>query len=396
MGSRYDYLLKKYVENKKYGGIISKESLVEIIKADPTSIINENGEIIKVGKYTQWILRIYEETALVFDGGHWYSSKLFFEDLYKVREDLMIFHSIKNKKNAIALEKKDINQIISAEELYELIKSFPRDIVLTKSEQKVKIIHEDVQMLFDGDNWDVISPKTPDAAIAVSGPPVTRWCTAAEGRNYFDTYAKQGPLYIIRDKRKIIPSGRASGQPLPVWQLHFETSSFMDVDDKRIDIVKILSEVSNDVKEFFKHILKKYFLQAKMIDIKYPNDNASKFIALYGFEDFFNYLPEDTTDLAIDCLNLPIELKIPKSIGRFKQLETIFLQACITEIPEEIGELESLQNMSIPNNPKLVVLPETIAELPKLLSINIFGCPKIKIPPKIKMLGETNKIYIAY
>lgn len=387
MGSRFEFLEKKYLET----GLISGEALFEIIVTDPTSVFDiSNGSLRKVGKYTQWILKLYEENVIKLG----MRRERFFEDLYKISDDLRIFHAIKNRKGLIPAEKKDINQIHDAYELYELVKKFAEeDVTLSKAEVKVKILKEDVSLLFDGKRWDVISPESREAAIAVSGPPLTRWCTASESGSYFDGYHRQGRLYIIRNKGKIIESGRAVGQPTPIWQFHFETNSFMDVDDRRVDIVHILSQI-DEIKIFFKSILKKYFLSSKMTELRYPDDNASMFIKLYGFEDYINHLPEDITDLDIDCAASPVNFKIPKSIKRFTKLMTLYLGSCVEELPEEIGELKSLQILSVCNNPKLKSMPESISDIPELLALNVRGS-NCKIPERLKELEKIKKIMIS-
>jgi hypothetical protein len=394
--SRYEYLISKYVETN----LISNEHLINIIAADPTSFI-EGEKGIKVGKYSQWILKLYERLYEVrTDGTLLFNDdpSVFFEDLYKLLDDLQVYDRIKVKKDLIPQDKKDINNIKDAWELYQLVNAHRTvDIVLTKAEVKQKVIAQDVELMLDGDRWDIISPKTSLAATTVSGPPLTRWCTAADGRNQFEGYAKQGSLYIVRDKSDIIHSGRGAGQPRPIWQFHFESNSFMDVDDRRVDILQILRD-EPELKKMFKPLMVKHFLKSKMVAIKYPNDNVSKFIVLYGFEDFLDSLPIDITDLDIDCQSASpaVKFSLPKSIKRFKKLEKIYFQACIDSIPDEICELTELQNLSLPNNTALKTLPKSIAKLPKLITINLRGSVNVQIPTEIKQLDDADKIYIIH
>ena len=113
----------------------------------------------------------------------------------------------------------------------------------------------------------------------------------------------------------------------------------------------------------------------KKIQIDYPSGPASKFIALYGFDDMFDSLPENMENLLfINKSNDLIDLKIPDSISRFKNLESILLDKCVSEIPESIGELKKINFLSFPNNPKLKTLPKSIMTLPNLKFINATGC----------------------
>jgi hypothetical protein len=397
--SRHQFLIEKYVEKK----LIEQSDLNEIIKADPTSIfkIEGNKQIIKVGKYSQWVLRQYEKRVLIrLDEENiiqdMLSHDIFMEDLYKLTDDLNVYDRIKLKKDVISIDKRDINNIESTEELYDLVKEFaPTTIVITKAELKRKAISEDVDLLFDGVHWDIISPKTMLAATTVSGPPLTRWCTATEGRNAYDSYANQGPLYIMRDKKQIIPSGRGAGQPKPIWQFHFETNSYMDIEDRRVEIVDILRK-DEELRQFFKPIMMKYYLKSKMVDLVYPKDNTSRFISLYGFEDFLNQLPSDITDLSIDCYRASpkVNFKLPKTISRFKKLETLYLNACVDSLPEELCELESLQHLSLPYNKTLKQIPKSFSRLKQLTTLNLTGCDSVIIPDELLQLDKEEKLWI--
>ncbi len=46
---------------------------------------------------------------------------------------------------------------------------------------------------------------------------------------------------------------------------------------------------------------------------------------------------------------------------------------CVSSIPENIGDLENLNFLALPDNPNLTSLPSSILDLPKLLFINLKG-----------------------
>ena len=68
------------------------------------------------------------------------------------------------------------------------------------------------------------------------------------------------------------------------------------------------------------------------VSVEYPNDSASKFIALYGFDDFFETLPDNLERLDFVKGNRgygggedkPFSVKLPPTIGRFKNLNMHF------------------------------------------------------------------------
>ena len=132
---RYDWLYDNY-KNKFFNKYKSKWevekddneiiktiklNLNELIKKDPTSKI-ENNQVIKTGKYSQWIVKQYLEDK----------TNRFFEDLYKITNDLKIFDKIKHK---LPEDKRDINLIKTPFELYELIKPYRELDIRTKSEK---------------------------------------------------------------------------------------------------------------------------------------------------------------------------------------------------------------------------------------------------------------------
>ena len=110
------------------------------------------------------------------------------------------------------------------------------------------------------------------------------------------------------------------------------------------------------------------------IEIDYPNGASAKFAALYGFEDLFESLPSTIENFLFNNKSQDsINLSVPKSISRFKNLEALLLMNCITELPEEIGLLQNLTFLSLPNNPNLRKLPRAILNLKNVRFINLQG-----------------------
>ena len=72
-------------------------------------------------------------------------------------------------------------------------------------------------IVMDTPNFKVIIPKTEESACLYGTG--TKWCTTAEKDNKFDSYNKQGDLYIILTK--------IDGKDRK-FQFHYESDSFMD------------------------------------------------------------------------------------------------------------------------------------------------------------------------
>ena len=82
--------------------------------------------------------------------------------------------------------------------------------------------------------------------------------------------------------------------------------------------------------------------------------------------------------------NLKVDVKIPQSISRFKNLKSLILNNCVSNIPDTICELPKLNFLIILNCPELRTVPECIADMPKILMLNLMGSDNVKVPQKIK------------
>ncbi len=216
-----------------------------------------------------------------------------------------------------------------------------------------------------------------------------------------DRYIKDGPLYVVipNSPRKFTSSmdvGEKSGLPAFRYQFHFPSNQYMDPADRQIDLVEFLGKQEEGLKEFFKPEFMKGLTSGggNKVSVNYPGDSASKFIALYGFEEFFETLPENIIRLEFvkkeggESFNL----KIPSSIGRFKEISSLHLVGCVAEIPEAICELDKLQFLSLPNNPNLRTLPSCVANLPRLSVVNVKGSnPETSIPDSLKQRNENDE-----
>jgi hypothetical protein len=132
----------------------------------------------------------------------------------------------------------------------------------------------------------------------------TNWCTAAENSSYSHTYRQEGPLYIFianDDKGKV---GEVTGLPSERYQFHFPSNQFKFANQHggNIPIVEWLNGKWLEFKEIFKPEFAKGLLKSgssDVVDISYPDNAAGKFIALYGFEELFDSLPETIVRLLI-------------------------------------------------------------------------------------------------
>jgi len=426
--SRYDIFMTKYTKPKKKGkkALMSIEQLKAIMLADPTTKPGEDvdvdsGDIEKVGKYTQWIIKQFMGLQQETDKFYAYGSpdwgvkleslqKQFFEDLYKVTDNLLMLDRLKTMKKYKG--EKDINKIKSTDALFDEIKDYDiskDELTMSKAERRELEVHPGSTKVFDGNKWEIIkieqkNPLGKEAACYYGGQnKETQWCTSAPGLTYYEnTYIPKGPLYVILDKTDTevakprgsgVENHKQTGLPKNRYQFHFETNSFMDIDDRSVDIVEMLSGPMSELKDYFKEkFMTENDKMTNHVSLKYPQGDAlGKFVALYGFEEFFNTLPDNLEHLDITIKtgggygsvkadsSILKGFEVPSSIGRFKQLKVLHISGILKELPVEVCQCKSLDFVSIPENPNLKSLPECIANL-DITALNVTGDNSLVVP----------------
>lgn len=389
---------------------LTAEEMMMIVGNDPTSriegidVMGPNDEetlkkvnpdaVKKTGEYTQWIIKQFKmlpqslETPYTereaFAAEYNEKKRLFFEDLYKVKEDLIKFHRFKKTDK---IEEADINKY-SLRQLEDAVSGLSLEMATTTaSERKSSLLHPGAEFMTETDKWYVVKMSRNDelgkeAAVYYGGNQMgtskgeTRWCTSAPGYNYYFNYLKTGPYYVLIDKTDET-KGEVSGLPKHRYQFHFESNQFMDGDDRQIDFVQFFND-NPALKDAFKEIITTHFTsntnnksKEGSIDIQYPNDGISKIIGLYGFEDFFNQLPDNITSFEFEYSGSrgynrqniePPKLDIPSTITKFTDMTHLFLENCVKSLPENIGDMKNLSILGLPKNQGLK-LPDSIAKL---------------------------------
>jgi Leucine-rich repeat (LRR) protein len=425
--SRFQVLYDKMVkpapgregDARKPKGLMDFETLKAIILADPTTRVPqgknidelsvEDMENVKVGKYTQWMLKNFilptftDERAGVEKGTAEYSrmmneyQRLFIEDLHKMTDDLKKYERFKNQ---LPQDKRDINKI-SADELFDLVKDFKLEKTKAskqeKEEAKTSYQYPGSEIMYRGSNWTLV--KIEDKGDLGKGAAIffggyqdgdngeSRWCTSAPGLSYFNTYIKDGPLYVVLPNDDKGQVGKRTGLPKERYQFHFPSDQFMDRDDRRVNLVELLNGPMNELKDFFKPEFAKGLVSkgGDKVEVNYPDSSAGKFVALYGFDELFESLPETIEQLIVTNKSKEnIALNVPASIGRFKNLDALLLSNIVRTLPENLGDLKQLKFLNLANNKELVSLPESIKDIPNLaLMILKNSNPNVKIPPAL-------------
>ena len=397
---RSELFIKKFTQptkdkktGKKINPVLTVEELFELIKNDPTSRVPEDAQSIedvkKTGGYVQWMVNQIKRLRPKGTGKPNSEVELFFEDLYKVKDDLVKFERFKGQ---LPQDKRDINKLTS-DELYELVKDFSLEkATTTKAERKdAKYNHPGGEFVLETPKYVLTKIERQDelgkeAACFYGGNnKETRWCTSAPGLSYFERYIKDGPLYQVFDKSSEVSP--ETGLPSERFQFHFPSNQFMDKHDRQIDLIEFLSNAEPEIREYFKPEFAKGLVSnvgsSKSVEIEFPRSPAAKYISLYGFDELFKNLPKDIKRLDISGPGT-VGFKLPNEIGEMKELVGIHIDGLLSEVPDTICNLKSLKYLAIPNNKQLKSLPECLSTLDNLKLINIKGCDNLQVPEELK------------
>ena len=210
--------------------IISRDTAAQVLEQIKPKLVDvileqlEQGDPTPHKEYSQWIAARYitGDTKL--------------EDIGStLREYLYKFNILKRKK-LLKPPANDINRYNSFGNLMDNMDEYelPEDEIVNKG--NVTEVYEDADVR-------VVVPEDQTAACYYGQG--TRWCTAStRGTNYYNHYARQGPLYILLPKKAIHEGEK--------YQLHFPSEQFMDEDDTDEPLFYLLTERFPNLENFFK------------------------------------------------------------------------------------------------------------------------------------------------
>ena len=200
-----------------------------------------------------------------------------FEDSQRLRDALALFARFKQR-----LDKRDINQYASLHELEDAIE--PHELELTKKEKRQQgeyhIDPSSYDTFAESARYVVIIPITSQASCSFGAG--TKWCTASKGSSeYFDEYKQEGPLYIVRTKDANYDKDSIIATSNPLYQFHFESGQFMNVQDRPITLnerdrhgLVINEELYSMFKEKFADVLKTWM--EKFFELKEDWDDFAR------------------------------------------------------------------------------------------------------------------------
>lgn len=194
------------------------EDLLKVIETkDPT----QNKQ------YTPWLARMY------INGG------VRLEDLN--RHNILGIYDIGKRRRMIKPEDADINRFKTYRD-FETTMRDNYDLDQIDNTEKKEDDKGRAKTVYDDAEVRVVVPE--DEAAACYYGRGTRWCTAAtKGKNYFDHYNKDGPMYILIPKTPAYAGEK--------YQLHFPSQQFMDPKDEEVSLFYLLDMRFPELKQFF-------------------------------------------------------------------------------------------------------------------------------------------------
>lgn len=178
--------------------------------------------------YTPWMARMYGKGGLKI------------EDMNRM--GWLELFDLAKKRRLIKPEHADVNRFKTYADFEKtMMDTYDPDEISAPQEEPIK---GNAQEVFNGKTVRIIVPKDKEAACYYGQG--TTWCTAAtRGTNYFDTYSKDGPLYILIPKKQEYDREK--------YQLHFETNQYMDEQDSPVSLSYLMSRFP-DANKFFQSL----------------------------------------------------------------------------------------------------------------------------------------------
>ena len=192
--------------------------------------------------YVKWIILTYAKEGIRY-----------FEDISQAINSLAKFDKIKKK---IPGNQRDINRYKSLNDLMDMLDEYTEETLKVSRDEQAKldkkfIQNGDIERIYKSSKTDIFILKTEKGSCYVGKG--SRWCTAIERvDNMFDSYNKQGVLFVIRNNDNVKESTQLWLAKYPNVAVSRE-AQYMDFNDRELD-------VENRMPDTFKRIFADYMI----------------------------------------------------------------------------------------------------------------------------------------
>jgi hypothetical protein len=220
-------LRKRLSETSRF----SLKQLIDIVLSDPTTHMRDDQ--LLPGKYCEWLVKQY----LQFD-----NKVIFWEDLYKISDDLLKFHQLK-VRGKIPHDKRDILHIKNANDLFDVIYDKENEIVLNGFPDYRHLIQDMDAVLVHSSETRIVYALLSFKASREIGSG-TRWCTVANPYQ-FEYYSGISFIYVIFSKKNVL------SKEVERHQIHFASNQFANINDKMVFIDHLFTkDMKKDMIQF--------------------------------------------------------------------------------------------------------------------------------------------------
>lgn len=238
------------------------------------------------------------------------------DDKILINSEKFGFQSLTELENFIESKKDTLKEI----EKEKQEKQEKKDKKRTEMIELQKKGENDVKIILEGNKYIIFNP-TSEAGSKWYGRN-TKWCTASENNNMFESYAGKGPLYIIQPYENKHQK----------FQIHFETASFMNdkdipITDKELEVINSDEKIKNWLNENIEKYLEK---NINLIRFSFKKDNEEYILNQYEkslkklesvsyLKDISNRLRNDKNFFKILISKLKTQHDIVDDYGRLKR-----------------------------------------------------------------------------
>ena len=150
--------------------------------------------------YSKWLLKMKKNGDLLQQSPDKVRKLLKVFDAAKKRKNLLPNNDIFSYKNIDSLEDaiKHVNDNLSKNQLNKNAKKNQKELSDTKEKKPGMYMNGAVELLFNGNDWEVWTPHTYEGSKALRRG--ASWCTGGDTPNFYNSYTEDGELLVIINK----------------------------------------------------------------------------------------------------------------------------------------------------------------------------------------------------
>lgn len=236
---------------KKNANNLSDDKFKFILSFDPklSELDNLSDEELSKHKenYVRWLLKMYNKNELKNDNKN------------EIKTSLKLFDELKKRRTV--LPNNDINSYKSIEELKTAVDNIKNNLTINQKNKDAKrnqkqlqgekqpglYMNGAVELLFNGNDWEVWTPHTYEGSKALRRG--ASWCTGGDNDHYYKDYVSDGTLYVIIDKHN--PKNKL--QLFLPFPRQGKSKEFRNADNEGMSFRKFVHE-NEELLNFFKDV----------------------------------------------------------------------------------------------------------------------------------------------